>query len=763
MSLNLAKVASEESMLNVKPSWKNWQLLTEKGRHIWAFKPGSNPINEHLQNVENITDEEIAQFSADFRFDKSSNPNSGDKVFRHAAINANFKPFSGQMPQTENPEQQAVLDALIKGINYFSYLQNDDGHWPGDYGGPLFLLPGLLIAAYISDTPFPKPHQEMMKIYLFNHQNKDGGWGMHIEGESTMFGTVMQYVSLRILGVDKSHQQLVKARAWIKSHGGATGIPSWGKFYLAILNLFDWEGFNSLFPEMWLFPKWLPVHPWRYWCHSRMVYLPMAYCYAQRIQIPENELILSLREEIFNEDFAAIDWPKQRNALCEKDAYTKLSPVLKWMNLFTNNYEKFKCNWLRKKATDYILKYLHAEDEQTNYINIGPVNQVINSISIWHAYGKNSKQFKQHVARWYDYLWVAEDGMKMKGYNGSQLWDTAFATRAILESDVGKLFPATIAKSYQFIDVSQIKAEHATHAEFFRHPMIGSWPFSTTENGWPVADCTAEGLSATLAVHHSGLVKPVIDEQRIKQAVDIILSYQNADGGWPTYELKRAPKWLEKLNPSEVFADIMIDYSWTECTAACVISLLEIQETFPSYKASEIHKAITSGISFILKQQKPDGSWYGGWAVCFTYATWFGVEAICKAKAKAYVDDAILTDSLNKACAFLVAKQKVDGGWGETFESCSKQVYTEAVTSQAVNTAWALLALMSADFADKKIIESGVKLLLNKQTDIGDWPQENISGVFNYNCMITYANYRNIFPIWALSRYCSQYVLEISG
>jgi hypothetical protein len=31
----------------------------------------------------------------------------------------------------------------------------------------------------------------------------------------------------------------------------------------------------------------------------------------------------------------------------------------------------------------------------------------------------------------YDYLWVAEDGMKMQGYNGSQLWDTSFAVQVI--------------------------------------------------------------------------------------------------------------------------------------------------------------------------------------------------------------------------------------------------------------------------------------------------------------------------------------------
>ncbi|NOT10331.1 MAG: terpene cyclase/mutase family protein [Methylococcaceae bacterium] len=747
-------------MQNVKSGWKNWQLLTEKGRQIWAFKPVSNNINDHLQNVDSVPDEELTRVVEDFQFDKSINPNSGDRVYRNAAINSKFQEFTGQIPQSKNLEAQKVTDALIKGMNYYSYLQCEDGHWPGDYGGPLFLLPGLLITSYISETPFPKVHREMMKRYIFNHQNNDAGWGMHIEGESTMFGTVMQYVSLRLLGVDKNQEQLSNARTWIKNNGGATGIPSWGKFYLAILNLYDWQGFNSLFPEMWLFPKWLPVHPWRYWCHSRMVYLPMAYCYAQRIKAPENELILSLREEIYNENFEAINWPKQRNAVCKKDCYTTPSPILKWMNFFTNHYEKFKCNWLRKKATDYILGYLNAEDEQTDYVNIGPVNKAINSICIWHAYGKDSEKFKKHVARWYDYLWVAEDGMKMSGYNGSQLWDTAFATRAMLESDLGKLFPSTIAKSYQFIDHSQIKSEHATHAEYFRHPMIGSWPFSTTENGWPVADCTAEGLSATLAIHHSCLVKSTIDEHRIKQAVDILLSYQNSDGGWATYELTRAPKWLEKLNPSEVFADIMIDYSWTECTAACVISLLEIQETDPVYKNSEIRKAISSGLNFILKQQKPDGSWYGGWAVCFTYATWFGVEALSKARGKGYHDDAVLSVSINKACAFLVAKQKADGGWGETFESCSKLVYTEAATSQVVNTAWALLTLMTADFGVKKVIESGIKVLLKRQSDIGDWPQENISGVFNYNCMITYANYRNIFPIWALNRYYRQIIQE---
>jgi squalene cyclase len=50
-------------------------------------------------------------------------------------------------------------------------------------------------------------------------------------------------------------------------------------------------------------------------------------------------------------------------------------------------------------------------------------------------------------------------------------------------------------------------------------------------------------------------------------------------------------------------------------------------------------------------------------------------------------------------------------------------------------------------------IEKGIQFLLKRQQENGDWLQESISGVFNHNCMITYTNYRNIFPIWALGRF----------
>ena len=74
-----------------------------------------------------------------------------------------------------------------------------------------------------------------------------------------------------------------------------------------------------------------------------------------------------------------------------------------------------------------------------------------------------------------------------------------------------------------------------------------------------------------------------------------------------------------------------------------------------------------------------------------------------------------------------------------------------------MNTAWALLALMAAKCKDKTAIEKGVAYLRQEQRSNGDWKQEGIAGVFNRACGISYTQYRNIFPIWALARYARAY------
>jgi len=713
-----------------------WQLKCDNGRQVWQFCPPQafSQIDFNTEEGQKV----LHEMSKAFVFDKTQNPNSQDKIFRN-------KTAASPWQESHNPS----LHALQKGWQYYTQLQDEDGHWAGDYGGPMFLLPGLIIVAYITQTEIPAPHKTLMAQYMLNHQNADGGWGLHLEGKSTMFGTCLQYVSLRILGTNND-TALKKAQLWIQQHGGATNIPPWGKFYLACLNVYEWEGCNSLLPELWLLPKSLPIHPSKYWCHARMVYLPMSYCYGVKLKATENKLTHELRKELFTQDYHKIDWKKARNTCAKADVYHPPHTALSVLDFFSNSYEKLSPSLLRNKALDYAYEYIAAEDQQTNYINIGPVNKVLNMLCVWHRQGGKSLDFQKHKEKLFDYLWLAEDGMKMQGYNGSQFWDTAFAILAMKESGIDQTFAHNYNKAIGFARKQQIAQEPYKWNTFFRHTSAGGFPFSTQLHGWPITDCTAEGVKILLNELPESPTQTEV--QNITTPVDVILSFQNKDGGWASYEQTRAPEWIEALNPSLIFGNIMLDYSYTECTSASVQALLKFQQKFPDYRNAEVQSAIKNGLQFILSQQCKNGSWYGSWAVCFTYGTWFAVEALHLAKKLNLYSGNKIEIALNRAESFLIASQMTDGGWGENFESCVQKKYIQSETSQSINTAWALMALMLCS-SNHSAIEKGIQLLTAKQLQNGDWQQEAINGVFNHNCMISYSNYRNIFPLWALGRY----------
>uniref|UniRef100_A0A8C6XSG4 Lanosterol synthase n=1 Tax=Naja naja TaxID=35670 RepID=A0A8C6XSG4_NAJNA len=576
------------------------------------------------------------------------------------------------------PTACTAEEAALNGMKFFSGLQAEDGHWAGDYGGPLFLLPGLLIACRVAKVPIPEAIKKEMVRYLRSVQLPDGGWGLHIEDLSKVFSTALNYTAMRILGVSADDPDLVKARNNLHSKGGAVGVASWGKFWLAVLNVYSWEGMNTLLPEMWLFPSWMPAHPSTLWCHCRQVYLPMAYCYGVRLTAEEDELILSLRQELYVQDYDSIDWPAQKNNIASGDLYTPHSWLLKVIYAIANIYEQFHSKKLRQRAVEELYDHVKADDLFTTFLSVGPISKMINMLVRWHV-----------------------EGEKSPGTNGSQVWDTAFAVQAFLEVTV---FPH----------------------KFFLLILMNF----------------VEKLTSYTFLYHNLNKNP-------------LLNMQNADGGFSTYETLRGGWLLELLNPSEVFGDIMVDYTYVECTSAVMQALKLFHKCFPEHRALEIREILQKGLRYCQKKQRADGSWEGSWGVCFTYGTWFGLEAhACMQQAYC---GGVACQAVSRACEFLVSKQMEDGGWGEDFESCEQRRYVQSSASQIHNTCWALLGLMTARYPDIRVLEKGIKLLIEKQLPNGDWPQGNIAGVFNKTCAISYSSYRNVFPIWTLGRFSSLY------
>lgn len=63
------------------------------------------------------------------------------------------------------------------------------------------------------------------------------------------------------------------------------------------------------------------LHPGRFWCHCRMVYLPMSYVYGCRGTCKETPLTVAIRQELYPMPYGDIDWNRARNQCAKEDLY----------------------------------------------------------------------------------------------------------------------------------------------------------------------------------------------------------------------------------------------------------------------------------------------------------------------------------------------------------------------------------------------------------------------------------------------------------
>ncbi|KAH8430406.1 terpene cyclase/mutase family protein [Aspergillus melleus] len=704
-----------------KTDYSRWRLLDDRGRQTWHYLESDEENEQWPQSI-------------------------ADKYFLGLPLD---------LPAL--PKPKTPLQCAENGLEFFSKLQLPPGNWACEYGGPMFLLPGIIITWYVTNTPIPPEYATEIKRYLFARQHpEDGGWGLHIEGHSSCLGTSLNYVALRLIGTSEDDPRMIKARGLLHQLGGAIYSPHWSKFWLSILGVMEWDCVNPVPPEIWLLPNWVPFAPWRWWIHMRQVFLPMSYLWSKKFSHPLDPLTTQLRQELYTEPYDSIDFASHRNSIHKADNYYPKTWLLNTANLLLvnvwNPYLRF--SGLVRRAEDWTWELIRMEDENTDYAGLGPVSNPMNMVACYIHDGPDSYSVRRHRERLHDYMWMKNEGLLSNGTNGVQVWDTAFITQAIVVAgfaDDPKWRPM-LTKALEFLEDHQIQENVPDIEKCYRQHCKGSWPFSNKTQGYNVSDCTAEGLRSTIQLQEIHNYPKLISEQRLKDSVDCLLLMQNPSGGYSEYEVTRASPKIEWLNAAEVFGGIMISYDHPECTTASVTALSLFSKFYPDYRADDIKAAKEKAVQYIKRVQRPDGSWYGSWGICFTYAAMFALESL------ASIGETYETsDYSRRGCEFLLSKQMEDGGWGESYLSSANHVYTHHEQSQVTQTAWSCLALMEAGYPHKEPLQKAMKLLMSRQQPNGEWLQEAIEGVFNQSCMISYPNYKLYWPIRALGLYSRKF------
>jgi lanosterol synthase len=681
--------------------------------------------------------------------------------------------------ETEHPRRgglttrEAAQGALSRAVRHLQGLQNPQGGWEAEMVWNTMILSQYIIVNRTVGRPIaPAAAARMIQHYRVT-RTPQGGWGMHGECDNYVFFTALAYVSLRLLGVPPSDPLCADARAWLhRQRGGVLHIPTWGKLWLAFCGLYEYEGINPFPPELFLLPHWLPIAPTNFYCHTRYVYLGIAYLYGRRFRSNLGPIVEELRRELYEQPdakpYAELDFSQYRHRIAATDLYVAPSATLRFAYdlLYAIEGRRGLFGWLREGALGYCLERILYEQRMSRYQGISPVNGLLNCLALY-SQSPHHPDLEPSLIGLEAWKWEDEwEGIRYCGAR-SNSWDTAFALQALNAAPASVLAQPAVQKTlltgHAYLCSLQMQ-EELSHPEYeHRERIQGGFCFSDGQHRWPVSDCTAEALAALMETEErcGGAIEQPLCRDRLQQAVRFLLSRQNADGGFGTYEPRRGHGFLEHVNPSEIYGSCMTERSYLECTSSALCGLAAVRAHAkgrlgpPLGQAAEL--AIKRGVSRLFSAQLPDGSFPGFWGINFTYAIFHVIKAL-RAVGIPRVDT-----HLQRAAAWLISKQRKDGGWSESWKSCLEDRYIEHRESQVVMTSWALLALLElrnpAAFATADdgcialSIERGIAFLCKQQLEDGGFPQQAQNGVFFGTAMLDYRMYKSYFPTWALARY----------
>jgi squalene-hopene/tetraprenyl-beta-curcumene cyclase len=631
-----------------------------------------------------------------------------------------FNPVPSARPAAPKDQQNAAtnlsVEALLK-------LQRADGHWSYELEADATIPSEYILLDHFLGR-INQPLHERIANYLREIQEDHGGWPLFHRGDFNLSASVKAYYALKCVGDSIDAPHMKRAREAILKAGGAASSNVFTRIQMALFGAIPWTGVPVMPVEIINLPQWFPFHLSKisYW--SRTVIVPLLVLMSLKPQA------LNPRKVLIDELFTIL--PEQVKHWPGNDTNSILTPIFRYIDIILRAVEPFLPKKARQKAIEtcvaWVKQRLNGED------GLGAIYPAMaNTVMMYRTLGYAPDHPDAAIAlKSVDKLVI--DNGRDRAYCQpclSPIWDTALAVHALLEAGAE---PARIEKACDWLVDRQITKVVGDWADWRPDIPPGGWAFQYNNDYYPDVDDTAVVVMALDRMNRTKY------REAIERGAEWVIGLQSKNGGWGAFDADNEYYYLNHIP----FADhgALLDPPTADVSARCLSMLAQL-----GYKRD--HPSVASAISYLIREQEPDGSWFGRWGTNYIYGTWSVLCALNAAGVES--SDPIM----RRAVTWLLSKQRTDGGWGEDGASYwTDQPHGEGKSSTPAQTAWALIALMAAGEVDNVAVQRGIKHLVDTQKTDGTWEEEYYTAVgFPRVFYLRYHGYKAYFPTWALARY----------
>ena len=625
--------------------------------------------------------------------------------------------FAAGRVETPVAEQAAV--ALDRATSHLLGLQHQDGWWQGELETNVTMdAEDLLLREFLGIAD--DQTKAATGRWIRSQQRADGTWANFYDGPADLSTTVEAYVALRLAGDEPTAPHMARAAGWIRASGGVEATRVFTRIWLALSGRWSWDELPVIPPELIYLPSWFPMNIYDWGCWARQTIVALAVVQSYRPSRPLPFGIDELRSGMTPAEPAADPWSRVFTGLDKLlhkvtvPARARRAALRRCAEWIITRQESDGCWGGIQPPWVYSLMALHLLGYELDHPVMARGLAGLSRFTIEEKVPQPDGSYGE-VRR----LEACQ----------SPVWDTVLTMIALADAGVGADHPA-LTKAANWVLEEEIRGPGDWQVRRPDTPP-GGWAFEFDNDNYPDTDDTAEVILALRRVS-------VPSGEARQRGLQWLTGMQCKDGGWGAFDADNTRALVNKLPFCDFGA--VIDPPSADVTA-------HIVEAY-AHEGQAMSRACQRGVIWLLKNQEPDGSWFGRWGANYIYGTGAVVPALIAAGVQPS------KPCIRRAVTWLEAHQNQDGGWGEDLRSYDDRAFSGQGASTASQTAWALLALIAAGERNGAAAARGVQWLASTQTADGTWEEPWFTGTgFPGDFYINYHLYRLAFPVSALGRY----------